>query len=83
MENRQTFKLVNIGLAGEPVTHALQHPDTLEIITYDRIKFVSNAAGDIRDAVIPDDPDSIIPTHPEHLIELSLNEEGFATLYLD
>ena len=83
MENRQTFKLVNIGMAHEPVTHALQQPETLEVITYDRIKWVSNASGEVRDAVIPDDPDSVITKHPEHLIELTLNEEGFATLYLD
>jgi hypothetical protein len=83
MENRQTFKLVNLGLAGEPVTHGLQQPDTLEVITYDRIKWVSNSLGEVRDAIIPDDPDSVIPKHPEHLIELTLDENGFATIYLD
>jgi hypothetical protein len=83
MENRQTFKLVNIGLAGEPVTHALQQPDTLEVITYDRIKWVSNSSGEVRDAIIPDDPDSVIRANSDHLIALTLDENGFATLYLD
>jgi hypothetical protein len=83
MENRQTFKLVNIGMAHEPVTHALQQPETLEVVTYDRIRFVSNSAGDIRDAIIPDDPDSVIRANSDHLIEITLDEHGFATLYLD
>ena len=78
---RQLFKLVNLGLEGEPVRHGLQNPETLQVLEYEQIQFVEQN-GEIRAAVIPNDPDSFINKN-NHLGFASVDENGIATLYLD
>ena len=78
---RELFRVVNLGLAGEPVVHGLQNPDTLQVITYEQIKFV-NQNGDIRDAIVPNHPDSFIQNENQSGYA-SIDENGVATLYFD
>ena len=77
----QLFKIVNLGLEGEPVRHGLQHPETLQVVEYEQIKFV-NQNGEVRDAIIPNDPDSFIQNE-NHLGYVSVDESGIATLYFN
>jgi hypothetical protein len=78
---KQLFKLVNLGLEGEPVVHGLQNPETLQVIQYENIKYVS-VGGEVRDANIPNDPDSFI-NNENHLGYASVDENDIATLYFD
>lgn len=75
----QLYKVVNLGFEGEPVRHGLQNPETLHIIEYEQIKFV-NENGEIRDVVIPDDPNSFI-LNENHCGLVSVDENGDATLH--
>ena len=78
---KQLFRVVNLGLAGEPVVHGLQQPETLQVIRYEDVKFVSQN-GEVRDAIVPNDPDSFIQNE-NHLGYASVDESGIATLYFD
>jgi hypothetical protein len=78
---RQLARVVNKGLAGEPIIHALQIQETLQIIDYEQIHLVSQN-GETRTAVIPNDPDSFIQ-RDGHSGYVSVDENGIATIYLD
>ena len=78
---KQLFKLVNLGLEGEPVRHGLQNPETLQVVEYEQIKFV-NLNGVVRDAIIPNDPDSFI-NNENHLGYVSIDDNGIATLHFN
>ena len=78
---RELFRVVNLGMAGEPVVHGLQNADTLQVIRYEDIKFV-NQNGEVRDAIVPNDPDSFIGNENQSGYA-SVDESGIATLYFD
>ena len=81
MEDRQLFRVVNLGFEGEPIRHGLQNPETLQVVEYDSIKYVYEQ-GSVREAIIPDDPDRFI-LNENHSGYLFLNEQGEATLVFE
>lgn len=81
MEDKQLFRVVNLGLSGEPIRHGLQNPETLQIIEYSTIKYVVQN-GNVREAVIPNDPDSFIQNVNQSGY-VSIDSNGNASLYID
>jgi len=80
--SRITTQVVNKGLAGEPVVHALQDRETLKIYDLENIKTVEYADGTQRDAIIPQDVDYVISNHQNHLVDIIENENGEVTIFI-
>ena len=79
---RITTQVVNKGLAGEPIVHALQDKETLKIYDLENIKTIEYADGNRRDAIITNDVDYVIANHEGHLVDIIENENGEVTLFI-
>lgn len=77
-----TTQVVNKGLAGEPVVHALQDRETLKIYDLDNIKIIEYVDGTQRAAIIPNDVDYVIANHEGHLVDIIEDENGDITLFI-
>jgi hypothetical protein len=82
---KQLTKVVNSGFAGEPQNICLQVIETLQIIPFSKIKFISQnneirsveiTDGDFQNAEI-----QYILNHMGHSVEIALNETEEVTLY--
>lgn len=80
--SRITTQVVNKGLAGEPVVHALQDRETLKIYDLENIKTVEYVDGTQRAAIIPQDVDYVISNHENHLVDIIENENGEVTIFI-
>lgn len=79
---RITTQVVNKGLAGEPIVHALQDRETLKIYDLENITIIEYVDGTQRAAVIPNDVDYVIANHEGHLVDIVENENGEITLFI-
>ena len=79
---RITTQVVNKGLAGEPIVHALQDRETLKIYDLENITIIEYVDGTQRAAVIPNDVDYVIANHEGHLVDIIENETGEITLFI-
>ena len=84
---KQTARIVNIGLAGQPENAVLQITENLKCVQFSEIKYVSeNEGANIRqvslvDAVL-DQPEILyILNVLKHTVEVSINENNEATIY--
>ena len=71
---KQSVKLVNIGLEGEPEQMALQNPQTLEVFLFDVIEAI-NINGNIR-AFNSNEDWRLIIDKPNHIVEIEDGEAG-------